>query len=262
MMDQAAQPLKVWREGKVGIIELAKPEKFNCLSVHIFEQMGKALEAFEDDPSVRVLLIQAQGKNFCTGAELDEVKEVRDNNQALRHFLATGHRVLQELEASRLPVVVAIQGLCLAGGMELMLAADVVYAAQGAKFGDQHAQFGLVPGWGGSQRLPRIVGLRRAMDLFLNVRWIDAATAESWGLVNYVVQDGEVQSAALDACHKMTERSGNGLNWMKKLAREGLDGTLQAGLKREEKKLFKLLKSDDVAEGLAAFEARRKPEFE
>ena len=155
-------PVNVSAEGSVGIIELARPDKFNCLSLEIHECISRARESFEADGDIRSILICAQGKHFCTGADLTEVKGKMSDAQALDHFIAFGMEGLRRLEQSRLPVVVAVQGLCLAGGLELMLSCDVCFAAESAQFGDQHAQFGLIPGWGGSQRLTRLMGLRRA----------------------------------------------------------------------------------------------------
>ena len=111
----------------------------------------------------------------CAGGEAD-----------LRDFLALGHSVLDRIEASPLPVVAAVQGLCLAGGIELALACDVVFAAEDARFGDQHAAFGLIPGWGGSQRLTRAVGLRRALDLMYSARWLDAAHGACSGALSII----------------------------------------------------------------------------
>lgn len=255
-------PVLVSRAGAVGIIELARPDKFNCLSLAVHAALEAAFDEFEAPGSdVRAILICAQGKNFSTGADLTEVKAMFGDAAQLRHFIGSGHRLLKRLEASELPVVAACQGLSLAGGTELMLACDVVFAAKDARFGDQHAQFGLIPGWGGSQRLPRIVGLRRAMDLFFAARWIDADTALQWGLVNTVVEPDALRDAALDYCTKLATRSRVGIAAMKRLARQGLEGSLQAGLKMEEDVAPAALLHDDVKEGVAAFEARRAPDF-
>jgi enoyl-CoA hydratase len=169
--------------------------------------------------------------------------------------------VRKRLERSDLPVVAACQGLTLAGGSELMLACDIIFAAKDARFGDQHAQFGLIPGWGGSQRMPRIVGLRRGLDLFFSARWIDAATAEQWGLVNYVVEPDKLHEEALAYCTKIATRSRIGMATMKRLARQGLEGSSEVGLQLEEDLASAALLDDDVSEGLAAFEARRTPVF-
>jgi len=251
------------RDGSVGIIELARPDKFNCLSFAVHEGLGHALTEFERPGSgVRSILLRAQGRQFCTGADLEEVRALRKHPEQLAGFMTLGHAVLRRFEASTLPVVAACQGLCLAGGLELMLACDVVFAARDARFGDQHAQFGLVPGWGGSQRLPRLVGLRRALDLFYSARWIDAETALQWGLVNHVVAPEALASEALAYCHAIGERSRGGLATMKRLARAGLEGTLDAGLSVEESQAPGAILSNDVGEGLEAFLARRKPNFE
>ena len=250
------------RVGAVGIIELARPDKFNCLSLAVHAGIEAAFDAFEAPGSdVRAVLVCAQGKNFSTGADLTEVKAMFGDAAQLKHFIGSGHRLLKRLEASALPVVAACQGLSLAGGIELMLACDVAIAAKDARFGDQHAQFGLIPGWGGSQRLPRIVGLRRAMDLFFAARWIDADTALQWGLVNTVVEPDALRAAALEYCTKLTTRSRVGIATMKRLARQGLEGSLQAGLLMEEDAAPVALMHDDVSEGVAAFEARRAPDF-
>ena len=259
----APRVVVVRRDGDVGIVELARPDKFNCLSFAVHEASARAFDGFEAPGcGVRAVLIRAQGKHFCTGADHEEVRGLREQPAELARFISLGHAVLRRLEASPLPVIAACQGLCLAGGLELMLACDVVFAARDARFGDQHAQFGLVPGWGGSQRLPRLVGLRRALDLFFSARWIDADTALHWGLINYVVDADRLDAEALAYGHALCGRSRGGLAMMKRLAREGLEGSLDAGLTVEERQAPDALRVADVDEGLSAFVERRPPRFE
>lgn len=260
-MDREAR-IAASRDGRVGVIELARPAVFNCLSMQGYDEILAALRDFEGDPGIRVVLVRAQGKHFCTGAELGEVKRMRQEEAALRHFIAHGHAVLRALEESRLPVIAEVHGLCLAGGLELAMACDVVLAGASARFGDQHAQFGLVPGWGGTQRLPRLIGLRRALDLMFSARWIDAAEAERWGLVNQVVADEALQDSAMAYCRAVAERSAPGVALMKRLTRDGLDGSMCAGLELEASAVVPALLTPDVEEGLAAFEGRRKPVFD
>lgn len=258
----ASQPVEISVDGSVGIVELARPEKFNCLSMAVHRGIDAALDAFGAPGSgVRSVLIRAQGRHFSTGADLEEVQGLRARPEALGEFIALGHRVLRRLEAGDLPVVAACQGLSLAGGLELMLACDVVFAATDARFGDQHAQFGLVPGWGGSQRLPRVVGTRRALDLFFSAKWLDAQTAQQWGLVNHLCEPGRLADESLAYCRALGERSRGGLAMMKRLAREGMDLTLADGLALEERLAPAALLVPDVSEGLSAFEARRPPRF-
>lgn len=255
-------PLVVGRDGPVGILELARPEKFNGLSIAMTEGLEAALDDLERaDSGVRAVLVRAQGKNFCTGADLSEVLSLRGDAAQVRRFIGPAHRALRRFEASPLPIVAACQGLVLAGGLELMMACDIAFAARDARFGDQHAQYGLLPGFGGSQRLPRIVGVRRALDLFLSARWIDAETALQWGLVNYVVAPEALAGAALDYCQALATRSRSGLATMKRFARAGLEGSLDAGLAMEEAAVVDGLLGDDASEGLAAFRARRPPRF-
>lgn len=256
-----SDPILTRKEGSVGIIELARPEKFNCLSLAVYELVDSARQRFEADGSVRSMLLRGQGKNFCTGADLPEVERTLRDAAALDRFIGFGMSVLLRLEASPLPVVAEVQGLCLAGGMELMLSADVCFAAETARFGDQHAQFGLIPGWGGSQRLTRIIGLRRTLDLMFSARWLTAHEALAGGLVNYVVPDDKLHETAFAYCEKMATRSRSGIAEMKRLAREGADQTLTQAMRLERDAVLRHFPGTDVAEGLDAFANRRQPKF-
>ena len=256
-----SDPISVTIEGNVGIIELARPDKFNCLSLEVHKCISAARADFEANRDIRSILIRAQGKHFCTGADLTEVKGKLNDPAALDHFIAFGMENLRDLETSSLPVVVAVQGLCLAGGIELMLSCDVCFAAETAQFGDQHAQFGLIPGWGGSQRLTRLMGLRRALDLMFSARWLKSSEAREAGLVNYVVPDEELNKAALEYCQKIATRSRPGIAEMKRLAREGSDLGIDQQMRLERDAAIRALPSGDVAEGLEAFENKRKPDF-
>ncbi len=257
-----SEPVIVTIEGRVGIIELARPDKFNCLSKRAWELISGAREDFENNEDVRAILIRAQGKNFCTGADLEEVKSIRDDETKVRSLMDLGHNTLLALEAGPLPVVAAVQGLALAGGLELMLGADVVFAAKSARLGDQHAQYGLIPGWGSSQRLPRLIGLRRALDLMYSGKWLTAEEAHAIGLVNTVSEDDALQADAMVYATQLTERSRQGLAEMKRLAREGLALSNADAMALEAEAAARHIVGPDTAEGLAAFEARRKPNFD
>ncbi len=247
-------------KNRVGVIELARPEKFNCLSTATIRGIDEARVLFEADPEVRAVLIRSQGKYFCTGADLEEVTQVQSESE-LDQFIGFGQQVLMRLEASPLPVIVAVQGLCLAGGLELMLSADICFAGETAQIGDQHAQFGLIPGLGGSQRLTRILGLRRALDLLFTARWMTAQEAASAGLINRVVPDNKLHDEAMKYCTTLATRSRTGLAEMKRLARQGLELPLSAAMRLERDAVVRHLQGSDVEEGLAAFAAHRTPEF-
>ena len=249
------------KEG-VGCMTLNRPDKFNCISTGLMNGVDAAMDAFEADNTVRVVLLTGAGKTFCTGADLDEVMAARQNKDELRNFIGHIHCMLRRFEASSLPIVVAINGLTLAGGIEIMMACDVAFAGRNkAKIGDQHAQYGLIPGGGGTQRLPRLVGLRRALDLMFTNRWLDAREAEKWGLVNYVVEDEALADESFTYCQNLAKKSRAGLSAMKQWSRQGLEGSLSDGLTMEEELVVDGLLGPDVEEGLAAFQDRRVPNF-
>lgn len=260
-MTAGQQPVAIAVDSGIGIIELARPEKFNAMSIRAIELIESAIDAFDADENVRSILVRAQGKNFCTGDDLSEVSGFGGVGALAGRSSENGHRVLRKLETGHLPVVMAVQGLALSGGLEFVLAADVVIAAKNARFGDQHARFGLIPGWGGTQRLPRIIGTRRALDLMMSARWIDAATALDWGLVNYVVPDADLHDAAMSYCCDLASRNPDGLALMKRLSRSGMDMRIDDGLASEIAQIPDFLESANVAEGVAAFMERREPVF-
>lgn len=258
----AVPPVLVELQEHVGVVTLNRPDKFNCISRGLAEGLRDSVQSLEANPACRAVVIKANGKHFCTGADLDEVLAARKTRATLEAFITAGHDALAGFERSRLPIVAAVHGLCLAGGLELSMACDVVLAGRSARFGDQHAKYGLVPGWGGTQRLPRLVGLRRAIHLMFSAEWVDATTAHGWGLVTEVVNDEALIERAMAYAQALAERNPESLAAMKALARAGLDETLAAGLARECACVVDALRTQNVTEGLAAFQARRTPKFD
>ena len=250
-------------EEHVGLISVNRPDKFNCLSMEVHQALQDALNSHEKNPQVRVILLCSEGKHFCTGADLDEVKSKIETNddKVIREFVELGHETCRGFEKSALPVVGAIQGFCLAGGLEISLGCDLLFAADDAVFGDQHANYGLIPGWGGSQRLTRIISFRRALDLMLSGRRLKAKEAQEWGMVNYIVPAESLREEALKYCHLLASKSADGLAMMKQLAYDGSSLDLDEALKLEVDEAIKGLQSKDVEEGLAAFGERRDPIF-
>ncbi|MFZ5780211.1 MAG: enoyl-CoA hydratase/isomerase family protein [Pseudomonadota bacterium] len=257
----AVPPVLVELQEQVGVITLNRPDRFNCISRGLADGLRDSVQSLEANPACRAVLIKANGKHFCTGADLDEVLAARATRASLETFITAGHDALAALEYSRLPIVAAVHGLCLAGGLELMMACDVVFAANSARFGDQHAQYGLIPGWGGTQRLPRLVGLRRALHLMYSAEWLDAVTAREWGLVNIVVEETALAERAMTYAQTLAARNPQSIAAMKSLARQGLDVPLAEGLARECGCVVDALRTQSVSEGLAAFQARRTPKF-
>ena len=149
------------RDGVVSIV-LDRPAQLNAISPALLEDLDRACEAIERDAGARVVTLTAAGRAFCAGADLKAVSELTPDPVRWGGFMRLWHRVFNRIEALPLPVIAGVQGLALAGGLELVLVADLVIADEAARLGDQHANFGLIAGGGGSQRLPRLVGARRA----------------------------------------------------------------------------------------------------
>ena len=252
-------PVLLSSENDVGVITLNRPDQFNCLTLSVHQAIDQALMGFERNAEIGSVLIVAEGKNFCTGADLKEFNGIRNDAKKLDDFIQTGISTLAHMEASPLPIVVAVHGLCLAGGLELMMAADVVFAGEGARFGDQHSHFGLLPGWGGSQRLPRLVGKRVAMDLLFSSRWLSSSEALQVGLANYVVDDEGLKEAAFKYCRRLNEKSPTGLAVMKQMINDGIEKELNEAIAMESEYAVASFQSDDVNEGLSAFLEKRRP---
>lgn len=242
-------------------LRLNRPEKFNCVSAGLLDALDHALARIETEDAIRVVLLTANGKHFCTGADLDEAGAARRSAATMQAFIEHGHRVFRRLECLPKPTVAAVHGLALAGGLELVMSCDVVFMSASAKVGDQHAQYGLYPGWGNSARLPRAIGRRRAIELMYSARWLDATEAREFGIANYVVGDAELAEQTRDYARMLATRNPGASAFMKAMSLSADDETLAAALAREATGAAAGLLSDNVGEGLAAFQARRKPEF-
>lgn len=252
--------LEVVKDG-VAILTMNRPERLNALSHSMLAAMLDALPRLAEDPGVGAVILTGAGRAFCAGADLKAVKELVPDPVRWSGFMRLWHRVFNRVEALPAPVIAGVHGLALAGGLELVLVADLVVMDATARLGDQHTNFGLIAGGGGSQRLPRLIGARRALDLFFSARWIDAQTAHDWGLVNHVCAPDRLAAESLEYCRALGERSRSGLATMKRLARHGLGLPPSEALALEEKLAPEAMRTPDVDEGLAAFQQRRKPVF-
>jgi enoyl-CoA hydratase/carnithine racemase len=261
-MDTDISPLRVKIEDGVATITLDRPDRLNALSTEAFRQLEQEIDSIEAGGTARVILLRAQGKHFCTGADLGEVLDAVDKGTpGIELYLSSGQSALRRVEACELPVVAAVQGLCLAGGLELALACDVIFAAKSARFGDQHSNFGFLPGWGGSYRLVQQIGPRRAADLLFSGRAITATDALAWGLINYTIEDENLSVEAEKYCGELARRSRSGMSAMKRLIGAAQGAGLSTALQSEREAVAKQLQSRDGQEGFAAFREKRKPSF-
>jgi enoyl-CoA hydratase/carnithine racemase len=247
--------------GGVARIVLDRPAQLNAISPTLLRDLDRACEAIEGDPGLRVVTLTANGRAFCAGADLRAVEELSPDPVAWSGFMRLWHRVFNRIEALPVPVVAGVNGLALAGGLELVLVADLVVADEAARLGDQHANFGLVAGGGGSQRLPRIIGARRAKELMLLGGWLSAAEALAWGLVNRVAPAGTLGAVVEELASALAAGSASASRTVKSLVNRAFDTDLTSGLEMELHLVAAHMRSRDAAEGLRAFAEKRKPTF-
>jgi len=245
----------------IGRIVLNRPGQLNAISPELLEDLDRVCAAIEGDPTVRVATLTAAGRAFCAGADLRVVQQTVGDPERWSAFMGLWHRVFDRIEALPVPVVAGVHGLALAGGLELLLVADLVVMDATARLGDQHANFGLIAGGGGSQRLPRLVGARRAKELMLLGGWLDAPQALAWGLVNRVVPAGEVGTAVEALARELAAKSVAASRTAKRLVDQGLDLTLADGLALERRLAGEHMRGPDATEGLRAFAEKRAPVF-
>jgi enoyl-CoA hydratase/carnithine racemase len=247
--------------GGIARVTLNRPDRLNAISPELLEDLDRACDAVEADAAVRVVTLTAAGRTFCAGADLRAVRELSPDPHRWGAFMGRWHRVFDRIEALPLPVIAGVHGLALAGGLELLLVADLVVADESARLGDQHANFGLVAGGGGSQRLPRLIGARRAKELMLLGGWLTASEALAWGLVNRVVPTGTVTPAVAELAAALAAGSGSAHRTVKSLVARSFDTELAVGLELERRLVAQHMRSADAAEGLRAFAEKRKPVF-
>ncbi len=243
-------------------LTLDRPAALNALTPEVVAGLDRALAAALDDPEVRAVVLTGRGRAFCAGADLKYVRETtRGDERAVAAFLDAVLAVMTRLEKFPRPVIAAVNGMALAGGLELVLCCDLVIAARSAKIGDAHANFGLLPGGGGSVRLPRKIGPTRAKYLLYTGEFVPAERLVEAGLVNEVVDDAELPQAAQRLVDRLKAKSPLVLRRMKALVDDGLEQPIETALRLELLASEAHAHSHDMKEGLAAFEEKRTPRF-
>ena len=237
-------------------IRIDRPERMNALGVATVEELQQAIGAVA---AARVVLIRGSGKAFCAGADLKE-RAGMEQPARVAHNRAINAAV-DALEALPMPTIAVLNGLALGGGLEIALACDLRFAAASATLGLTETRVGAIPGAGGTQRLPRLIGTARAMQMMFAGEPVDAKTAEVWGLVQDVASDGELDARVLRYASLVASRSPRGLQTLKRVVRTGMEQNLGEGLLTERAALAEILASADYAEGLRAFAERRAPVF-
>ena len=258
-----ADPVLFGLEGQVAILTLNRPEALNAMTPELLDLLDAYLSRLEADPAIRVVVLTGSGeKSFCVGADLKARQQEFTGGQISRDPFAEGvERVFGRIERLPRPVLAAINGYALGGGLELALTADLRVAAEEARFGFPEAKVGSMPGAGGTQRLPRLVGVSRAKELMFAGDHIDAREAHRIGLVNRVVPRADLMTTTLELAQTIGQRAPLSLQAIKSAVGYGMDHALEDGLAFERARFAALRDSEDRKEGIAAFLEKREPHF-
>ncbi|MCO5220940.1 MAG: enoyl-CoA hydratase/isomerase family protein [Thermomicrobiales bacterium] len=247
------------RDGSIAILTFVREDRLNALDHRTMRELTKAFDAFDRDDSVSVVVVTGRGKAFVAGADINgylniELTEYID-------FQRLGRKMYASVERCSKPVIVAVNGWALGGGFELVLVADIVIASERAKLGLPECKLGLLPGGGGTQRLPRLVGRNKAKEMLMTGDPITATEAERLGIVNTVVAPEALMDAALQMARTIAERAPLAVRMAKQLVDDGVEAPLETAITMEMGMTATLYNTRDAREGIGAFLEKRTPEF-
>jgi len=244
--------------GRVGLITLNRPKALNALNDALMDELGNALAQFDADENIGCIVLTGSDKAFAAGADIGAMKDWSYMDVYKSGYIT---RNWERIRSVRKPVIAAVAGFALGGGCELSMMCDFIIAAETAKFGQPEIKLGIIPGAGGTQRLPRAVGKSKAMDMVLTARMMDAAEAERAGLVSRVVPLDKLLDEALAAANQICEYSLPVVMAAKESVNRAYESTLNEGILFERRAFHSLFASEDQKEGMAAFVEKRKPKF-
>ncbi|WP_444683989.1 enoyl-CoA hydratase [Alkalicoccus luteus] len=241
------------------VITMNKPPA-NALSKDMIQELGSAMEQIMEDDSVRAVVLHGEGRFFAAGADIKEFTEIKHGSE-FADLARDGQRIFRQIETAQKPVIAAIHGAALGGGLELAMACHMRIACENAKLGLPELNLGLVPGFAGTQRLPKLVGRPRAMEMLLTGQPLTAAEAEAWGLVNRTVPEG----AHLDEAKKLAKaaagKSVRAVQAVMELLQNAETDPIERGQEKEAVQFGDVFETKDAKEGIAAFLEKRKPSF-
>ena len=247
-------------EGRqVGVVTLNRPKQLNALNDQLMDELAAALKAFEADDNIGCMIITGSEKAFAAGADIGAMAQYSFADAYGKDFIT---RNWEQIRAIRKPVIAAVSGFALGGGCELAMMCDFIIAADNAKFGQPEIKLGIIPGAGGTQRLPRAVGKAKAMDLALTGRMMDAAEAERAGLVSRVVPLDKLMDEALGAALTICGLGNIALMAAKESVNRAFESSLTDGVMFERRLFHAMFATEDQKEGMDAFVNKRKPVFQ
>jgi len=246
------------RKGRVGVLTLNRPKQLNALNPKLMQELGAALLEFDADADVGAMVITGNERAFAAGADIGVMK---DYSYMEAFFMDYITRDWEHIRRVRKPVIAAVAGYALGGGNELALMCDIVIAADNARFGQPEINLGIMPGAGGTQRLPRAVGKAKAMDLCLTARTMDAQEAERAGLVSRIVPGDKLMEEAMGVAEKVAAYSLPVVMMIKESINRAFESSLSEGILFERRVFHSQFALEDQKEGMAAFLEKRKPSF-
>ena len=248
----------VTTHGRVGLITLNRPKAMNALNDALMDELGAALRAFDTSDAIGAIVLTGSERAFAAGADIGAMKDWTYMDVFRSDYIT---RNWEEMKRVRKPVIAAVAGYALGGGCELVMMCDIVIAADTARFGQPEIKLGIIPGAGGTQRLPRAVGKAKAMDLVLTARMMDAQEAERAGLVSRVVPAAKLLDEAMAAAASIAEYSLPAVMMAKEAMQRAYEAPLAEGLLFERRLFHSLFASADQKEGMTAFIEKRPPRF-
>ena len=244
--------------GRVGLITLNRPNVLNALNDTLMNELSEALTAFDADESIGAMVVTGNDKAFAAGADIGAMKSWTYMDVYKSDYITSNWEALKSV---RKPVIAAVAGYALGGGCELAMMCDIILAADSAKFGQPEIRLGIIPGAGGTQRLPRAVGKAKAMDMILSGRTMDAAEAERVGLASRVVPAAKLLDEALALGAQIASFSLPSVMMAKEAINRAFEAPLAEGMRFERRLFHSLFATEDQKEGMAAFVEKRKPGF-
>jgi enoyl-CoA hydratase len=257
-MTTTPETILVRTEGRVGIVTLNRPKALNALNGQLMDELGTALQAFDADPEIGCMVIAGSEKAFAAGADIGDMAQLSFADVYGQDYIT---RNWETIRGVRKPVIAAVSGFALGGGCELAMMCDFIIAADNAKFGQPEIKLGIIPGAGGTQRLPRAVGKAKAMDLVLTGRMMDAQEAERAGLVSRVVPLDKLMDEALGAALTIAALGLPSVMAAKEAVNRAFEGGLSDGVMFERRLFHALFATEDQKEGMDAFLNKRPAVF-
>lgn len=254
----AFENIIVSTDGAVGLVQLNRPKVMNALNNGLMAELANALEEFDQNDAIRCIIVHGSERSFSAGADIDQMKSAQPLDMIKNDWI---NRSFQRVRKITKPIIAAVSGYCLGGGCELAMTCDMIIASESAQFGQPEISIGIIPGAGGTQRLPRAIGKSRAMELILTGKFMSASEALTRGLVSRVVPVEAFLDEAKTVARDIANKPPVAVRFAKEAVNKVYEMSLTEGLEYESHLFHVLFSTEDQKEGMSAFLAKRKPEW-